>query len=157
MKTASLLLALFLPYGFSAKAQAQQSLRTDSLLNSLIQVQDKIAGGDETALPLQTHLMKLLDGSIGDIQASAELSRDEIRALLVFGIVGVGSNAVVDVLRGLKGDGESQKLYAAIIDYRQRRRKQAISRFKSIELDKIDSRVAPFVAFALGNLLARQD
>jgi len=151
------LFALLLSAQVLPNAHAQDALSLDALLSSLMQVQDKIAQGDAGALPVQTHLMKLLDGNIGEIGNDAPLGREEIRALLIFGIIGSGSNAVADVLAGVSANSDDKKLFDAVIDYRKRRRRQAIDRFKLIDEKKLDPRLAPFIAFARGNLLAKRN
>ena len=141
---------------FIAPALATEPVKVDALLLSLLQVQDRIARGDVAALPLQKHLMKLLDAGIAESGSVAEMSPAEIRALVTFGIVGTGSGAVVEALREVKAPKTSKKLALAVVDYRLRRRHQATKRFAEIRASQLDARLVPFVAFAKGNLYSRK-
>ena len=136
-------------------ANSAEPIKVDSLLFSLLQVQDRIARGDAAALPLQKHLMTLLDAGIAESGKVADMSPAEFRALLIFGIVGSGSGAVVEALREVDKPKSKQRLARAVIDYRERKRNQATKRFAKIDSKKLDSRLIPFVAFAKGNLYSR--
>ncbi len=137
-------------------ACAADPVKIDSLMLSLLQVQDRIARGDVAALPLQKHLMKLLDAGIAESGNATDMSAAEIRALVIFGIVGTGSGAVIEALREVKSPRLHRKLARAVIDYRERKRNQATKRFADIDHSDLDGRLVPFVAFAKGNLYSRK-
>ena len=137
-------------------AKPQDPLKIDALLHSLLQVQDRLAAGDEAALGLQSHLMKLLAAGIEESRSPAELSDAEIEALMIFGIIGTGSKAVSSVLFDRSMPQDFADLAQAIGTYRQRKRAQALKRFSKVDQDNVQERVRPFVAFALGNLLSRR-
>ncbi|MEP1206286.1 MAG: hypothetical protein ABJM29_17025 [Rhizobiaceae bacterium] len=151
-----LISALFATCLASGAAFSAEPMKVDSLLLSLLQVQDRIARGDSAALPLQKHLMKLLDAGIAEAGSVADMSPAEYRALVTFGIVGTGSSAVVEALQEVKSPSLNRKLALAVIDYRMRRRNQATKRFAEIDSNKLDLRLIPFVAFAKGNLYSRK-
>ena len=140
----------------AGSAITAEPVKVDSLLLSLLQVQDRIARGDAGALPLQKHLMKLLDAGIAEAGSVSEMSDGEFRALITFGIVGTGSSAVVEALREVEKPKKNRKLAQAVIDYRLRRRNQATKRFAEIRSTDLDARLIPFVAFAKGNLYSRK-
>ena len=56
----------------------------------------------------------------------------------------------------IKTPEEKVGLARAVIDYRTRKGNQAARRFAEIDIFKLDGRLAPFVAFAKGNLLSRR-
>ena len=137
------------------EARTAEPLKVDSLLKSLMKVQDRIAEGDVAALPLQQHLMKLLDAAIAEAGGAGEMSTEEFRALIIFGIAGTGSRAVIDALREVTTSKKKMQLADAVIDYRNRKKKRAIKKFAKIDITKLDARLQPFVAFANGNLVTR--
>lgn len=136
------------------KATAEE-IDFKSLVHALLKVQDRVAQGDEAALPLQTHLMTLIDASISEIGRDRKLTTKEIDGLLVYAIVGTGSDIVLDVLHQALEQNKQIALVAAVIEYRKRNRRKAIRLFKGIEEVDISARVAPFIYFARGNLFAR--
>jgi len=136
---------------------AAESVGLDKLVYSLLKVQDSIADGDVEALPMQKHLMKLLDAAIAETRSADEMALEEFRALVIFGIVGTGSAAVVHALSEMKKPRQRADLAEAVIAYRNRKHKQAIRRFAEIDTARLDGRLVPYVAFANGNLLARSN
>ena len=120
------------------------------MLKSLLRVQDRIAAGDRAAIPLQGHLQKLLNASI----AENELSEPSIRAVVVLSVIGGGSPAVTGALREIAQVGTVADLALALDHYRSRRRNHALEKFSRVNVDELDPRIAPFVAFAQGNLNA---
>lgn len=140
---------------FSTSAHAADPIKVDSLLLSLLQVQDRIARGDAAALPLQKHLMTLLDAGISESGAVADMTPAEFRALITFGIIGSSTSSVVEALREVQEPKPKLRLARAVIDYRERKRNQATKRFSRIDTSKLDRRLVPFVAFAKGNLYSR--
>ncbi len=58
MNPRSLIGASILSAFLCSASSAAEPLKVDSLLLSLLKVQDRIAEGDAAALPLQQHLMK---------------------------------------------------------------------------------------------------
>ena len=135
--------------------QAADPIKVDSLLLSLLQVQDRIARGDAAALPLQKHLMTLLDAGIAESGAVADMTPAEFRALIIFGIIGSSTDSVVEALREVEEPKDKLRLSRAVIDYRERKRNQATKRFARIKTSSLDRRLVPFVAFAKGNLFSR--
>lgn len=140
---------------FADVAHAQSEYGPDVLMRSLLQVQDDIAAGDDSALPMQRHLMDLLDASIGEAGQENGLRPEEVRAVLIAGVIAAQSTATNDALSELGKDGTYSELANALVDYRLKRRRQTIDRFAKIKLDSLDARVAPYVIFANGNLLVR--
>ncbi len=122
----------------------------DVLLKSLLRVQDRIAAGDRSAIPLQGHLQKLLNASI----AENELSEPNIRAVVILSVIGGGSPIVSGALREIAQVGTVADLVLALDHYQSGRRNQALEKFSRVNADELDTRIAPFVAFAQGNLNA---
>ena len=139
----------------SSPAQPASPIKIDALLFSLLQVQDRIARGDAAALPLQKHLMTMLDAGISESGKVADMSPAEFRSLIIFGIVGSNSESVIEALSEVEEPKEKLQLARAVIDYRARKRNQASKRFAKIKTNELDQRLVPYVAFAKGNLYSR--
>lgn len=154
MKPGRTLAASLLVASLCASASATE-LGLNSMMHSLLRVQDQIAQGDAAALPLQTHLMQLMDASISEIGRHRRLSRSEVDALVIYAIVGTGSDAVIDVLHQAGQQKQHGGLVDAVIEYRKRNRREALQLFDKVKPDEIGVRIEPFVAFARGNLQAR--
>ena len=152
----ALLVGVCLNTSIAAQAPAQASFELDALLHSLLQVQDRIAQGDDAALPLQKHLMGLVEASVEEAGSPKNMSASDIRALLIFGIVGTGNSRITDALFDNRMPKAYSKIALAIGTYRKRKRQQALKRFARIPMEEIDLRLRPYVAFAKGNLLAKR-
>ncbi|MGI9357651.1 MAG: hypothetical protein ACR2PF_21150 [Rhizobiaceae bacterium] len=123
------------------------------MLKSMLQVQDRIAAGDKAALPLQGHLQKLLIASI----AENELTAPNIRAVVILSVIGGRSPTISGALRKIGQVGPVKDLALALDYYQSRKRNRALEKFSRVNIDELDSRIAPFIAFAQGNLNASID
>ena len=148
-------LCLAISLALAAPVRAADRLTVESLLRTLLQVQDRIADGDDNAQPLQDHLLKLLDAGLGEIQPSAELSPDEFRALVIVGVVGKKSPSILRSLARKHQSQSNSRITLAVLQYRKGRRKAAIEAFSKIRMRRIDPALQPYLAFAQANLRAR--
>jgi len=150
---ASLFLGLLLSV---SPVRANEPFKLDALLHSLLQVQDRIAEGDDAALPLQKHIMGLLEAAIDEAGSPDTMSEESVRALLIFGIIGTSKSVLTETLSDKRLPEKYSKLAMAIGTYRKRQRQQALKRFAEIPTSEIDIRLRPYVAFAKGNLMAKR-
>ncbi|MGT2464327.1 hypothetical protein ACVOMV_00160 [Mesorhizobium atlanticum] len=80
---------LLLATGATSAAFAQDALQPyRQLVRSLQLIQDRIAGGDHAALPMQAKLLEMIDARIRDANAEDFKEPKNFRALLVYGMSG---------------------------------------------------------------------
>jgi len=142
--------------GSLASVQGSQSLSLPGLMRSLMLVNDRIAEGDSAALPVQGHLMNLIDKRIAEINDPSTLTQPDRDILMIFGIIGVGSDAVSRLIKRLPKEHPATDAERAVLDYRARKLKQAMGRFATLNAEDESVNVAPYLAFASGNIYARK-
>lgn len=149
-------LAGLLALGSLAPVHGSQSLSLSGLMRSLMLVNDRIAEGDSAALPIQGHLMNLIDKRIVEINDPTKVSQPERDLLMIYGIIGVGSDSVSRLIHRLPKTHPPTDAERAVLAYRARRLKQAMSRFAKLDVEGESVNVAPYLAFASGNIYARR-
>lgn len=142
---------------FPALAVASnEGLQPYQLVRSLQLVQDRIAGGDHAALPMQGKLLELTDARLR--KAAAEDFREprNFRALLVYGMSGGNPATLHNAISQLQLDERDKALAAGVIAYLEGDPGAALNAFAHVELDALPEDIFTFVALVKGSLLARE-
>lgn len=159
------LLRLSLPLALAAASPAlaaqeagpRDGLAPYQMVRSLQLVQDRIAGGDHAALPMQRKLLEMIDARFR--AADSELFADpkNFRSLLVYAMSGGNPATVGAVLARLHLDERSRAMGTGILDYLSGRPAGAQSVFRTIDPKAAEPGLGAFLSLVKGSLLALDD
>ncbi len=137
-------------------APASENLQPFQLVRSLQLVQDRIAGGDHAALPMQAKLLELTDARLRQAGTDAYSEPRNFRALLVYGMSGGNPATLLEAIARLTLDKPDQALADAVISYLEGDPAAALKAFDGIELNALSDDIVTFVCLVKGSLLARE-
>lgn len=137
-------------------APASEGLQPFQLVRSLQLVQDRIAGGDHAALPMQAKLLELTDARLRQAGTDAYSEPRNFRALLVYGMSGGNPATLQEAIARLKLDKADRALADAVISYLEGDPAAALKAFDSIEMNALSDDIVTFVCLVKGSLLARE-
>lgn len=137
-------------------APASEGLQPFQLVRSLQLVQDRIAGGDHAALPMQAKLLELTDARLRQAGTDAYSEPRNFRALLVYGMSGGNPATLQEAIARLKLDKADKALADAVISYLEGDPAAALKAFDSIEMNALSDDIVTFVCLVKGSLLARE-
>jgi chemotaxis protein MotC len=120
------------------------------LLASLQRVQDSIATGDRSALPLQTQMIAMLDQSFAKKAAGGTTEPPDPVSVLLFALSGGDRHTASAMISHMEADSPEHQLAAAVDAYVNGDAAKARTGFELIDPLKLDIRLAPYVALAKG-------
>ena len=136
---------------------AGSNLEPYQLVRSLQLVQDRIAGGDHAALPMQRRLLSMIDEKFRNIDAGNFGERRNIRGLLIYAMSGGNPATVERALAVVPGDDPEGRMGEAILAYLKGRPGPAIQSFATIDPYQESPEIAPSLALVKGGLLALEN
>lgn len=138
----------------AAHAQdAKTDLEPKDLLSALLRIQDSVAGGDRSALPLQTQMIAMLDQSLSKEGASSA----DLNLVLVYALSG-GSRSIASTLVSHAPASDPQSaLSKVVMSYVKGNVDEARKGFEPVDPFSLDLRLAPFVALAKGTANIRDN
>ncbi|TPI43038.1 chemotaxis protein MotC [Mesorhizobium sp. B3-1-6] len=148
---------LLLGAGSSPAAFAQDALQPYQLVRSLQLVQDRIAGGDHAALPMQAKLLEMIDARMRDANAEDFKEPKNFRALLVYGMSGGNPVTVAAAASRAVTDPQSLALAKGVVAYLSGQPAEAIEMLKPIDPMSVPADLGAFLALVKGSLLAADD
>ncbi|UCI27947.1 chemotaxis protein MotC [Mesorhizobium sp. B2-8-5] len=148
---------LLLGAGSSPAAFAQDALQPYQLVRSLQLVQDRIAGGDHAALPMQAKLLEMIDARMRDANAEDFKEPKNFRALLVYGMSGGNPVTVAAAASRAVTDPQSLAIAKGVVAYLSGQPAQAIEMLKPIDPMSVPADLGAFLALVKGSLLAADD
>lgn len=137
-------------------AAPAQALEPYQIVRSLQLVQDRIAGGDHAAMPMQQKLLEMIDRQLRTASAADFAKPRNIRAVLIYGMSG-GNPVTVDVaLSRFPPDSPDLQLAKGIAAHMRGDVSGAM-----VALDKLDPTTLPpelgaFVALVKGSVLTAE-
>ncbi|TPI80628.1 chemotaxis protein MotC [Mesorhizobium sp. B2-8-9] len=152
----ALALALFVA-GPSSVAMAQDALQPYQLVRSLQLIQDRIAGGDHAALPMQAKLLEMIDARMRNADAEDFKEPKNFRALLVYGMSGGNPVTVAAAASRAITDPQSLVIAKGVVAYLSGRPAEAIEMLKPIDPMGVPADLGAFLALVKGSLLATDD
>ncbi|TGQ26492.1 chemotaxis protein MotC, partial [Mesorhizobium sp. M00.F.Ca.ET.216.01.1.1] len=123
-------------------------------VRSLQLVQDRIAGGDHAALPMQAKLLELADARLRAADAEDFKDPKNFRALLVYGMSGGNPVTVAAAASRATADPQSLTIAKGIVAYLNGQPAVAIEILRPIDPMSVPSDLAAFLALGKGSLLA---
>ncbi|RAZ78324.1 chemotaxis protein MotC [Mesorhizobium atlanticum] len=148
---------LLLAAGSPPAAFAQDALQPYQLVRSLQLIQDRIAGGDHAALPMQAKLLEMIDARMRDANAEDFKEPKNFRALLVYGMSGGNPVTVAAAASRAMADPQSLAIAKGIVAYLNGRPANAIEMLKPIDPMSVPPDIGAFLALVKGSLLAADD
>lgn len=113
-------LAAGLTMGLTSARPAQASeggLQPYQMVRSLQLVQDRIAGGDHAALPMQKKLLELIDARFMKAGSEEFEDRRNYHALLIYAMSGGNPSTIADMLARARVEEAERDVGAAILGY----------------------------------------
>lgn len=156
--TSRLIGLLLLAAAYPSAGFTQDALQPYQLVRSLQLIQDRIAGGDHAALPMQAKLLEMADARLR--AADAEVFKDpkNFRALLVYGMSG-GNPATVEaaVSRATTMSPQDIAIAKGVINYLVGRPAGAIDVLRPIDPMTLPADLGAFLALVKGSLMAAEE
>ncbi|RWM30752.1 chemotaxis protein MotC [Mesorhizobium sp.] len=151
-------LLLLAAAGSPAAAFAQDDgLQPYQLVRSLQLIQDRIAGGDHAALPMQAKLLEMTDARLRAADAEDFEDPKNFRALLVYGMSGGNPVTVEAAASRATTDPQSLAIAKGIVAYLNGRPAAAIEILKPIDPMSVPPDLGAFLALVKGSLLATDE
>ncbi|KUM28833.1 chemotaxis protein MotC [Mesorhizobium loti] len=149
---------LLLAAGSPTVAFAQDDgLQPYQLVRSLQLIQDRIAGGDHAALPMQAKLLEMTDARLRAADAEDFKDPKNFRALLVYGMSGGNPVTVEAAASRATTDPQSLAIAKGIVAYLNGRPAAAIEILKPIDPMSVPADLGAFLALVKGSLLATDE
>lgn len=127
------------------------------LLRILHSVQDEIARGDLSALSLQTELSGRLASALESPLSKAKNEADWAAVVIGYALDGASPQLARRLLATIDRQNPHYELARAVSDYTAGDMKAAAESFSRIDLNKVDPRLAPYAALAMGTALIETD
>lgn len=137
--------------------RATETLAPYQMVRSLQLVQDRIASGDQAALPMQAKLLELTDARLRKVNAEELKEPKNLRALLVYGMSGGNPATVKAATARIEMDAGMQAISTGVLAYLGGRPADAIEALKPVDPMTLPSDLGAFVALVKGSLLATDD
>lgn len=157
MRLAAFGLAIGLLAPGAPVARAQEALQPYQFVRSLQLIQDRIAAGDQAAMPMQAKLLELVDARLRDAGADDFKDARNFRALLVYGMSGGNPVTVEAAISRLKLDGPDLAIAKGVINYLNGRPAGAIAALNPVDPMQLPADLGAFVALVKGSLLATDE
>ena len=143
-------------------ATAQQAhpaaqLEPYQMVRSLQIVQDRIAGGDHAALPMQLKLLGMIDARLKTATVEDFADARNLRATLIYGMSGGNPATVAAVLQRIEPQEEDRQLARGISFYLRGETGSAMAVLEGVEPVKLAPEIGAFVALVKGSIIAQDD
>jgi chemotaxis protein MotC len=127
-----------------------EALKPAQTLDALQRVQDSLASGDASALPLQAELISLMDKSFAASLNGAARDPLETELVLAYALAGGSRTVFASYIKRTKFEPLQTELVEAISAYLKGDVGKAQEHFDKVDAQKLGARLAPFVALAKG-------
>jgi len=156
----AVLCALALAPASALPALAQPAagrLEPFQMVRSLQVVQDRIADGDQAALPMQRKMLEMIDARLAGSTPEDFSDSRNFRALLIYAMSGGNPATVQKVVSRLILADEDARLSAGLLEYVRGQPGRAVSALKDIAPDAVAADIGPALALVKGTLYANTD
>lgn len=152
MRPAVPALALTAALAAATPAGAVSPLEPYQMVRSLQLVQDRIAGGDHAALPMQNKLLAMIDERMRTATALDFADRRNFEALLVYGMSGGNPRTIGAVLSRLHPDADERRIGRGVLDFLHGQPARAHAALASVEPLAMPTGLGAFVALVKGSV-----
>ena len=139
------------------QAHAAAQLEPYQMVRSLQIVQDRIAGGDHAALPMQLKLLGMIDARLKTATVEDFADARNLRATLIYGMSGGNPATVAAVLQRIEPQEEDRQLARGISFYLRGETGSAMAVLEGVEPVKLAPEIGAFVALVKGSIIAQDD
>lgn len=146
-----------LPAFAVAAPEAEGGLQPYQMVRSLQLVQDRIAGGDHAALPMQNKLLELIDARFRRAGGEEFAERRNFDALMIYAMSGGNPATLATSLEGLSLDAADAAASNGIVFYLAGDVAGARDAMASIRDADYPQEVAAFLALVKGSVVASED
>ena len=151
-------LALALGLGLGpAHASEDESLKPYQMVRSLQLVQDRIAGGDHAALPMQKKLLEMIDARFRSASNEEFEDHRNFRALMIYAMSGGNPSTIAMLLARLELDEADRATGAGVLGYLEGDVAQAKTTMESIEPETYQAELAAFLSLVKGSVISSED
>ena len=133
----------------AAAGDEPAALEPYQIVRSLELVQDRLAGGDHAAQPMQRRLLEMIDSRFATKEGSHFENEPNRRALLIYAMSGGNPVTVEAALARLGKDDPSRKLGESILFYVNGKPKEALDAFASVDPRAHTADIAMYLALVL--------
>lgn len=151
------LAALALSASCLAGPAAGADLQPYQMVRSLQLVQDRIADGDDAALPIQRRLLEIIDERLREVGPDAFADERNFRALLVYAMSGGNPTTTETLLTELDVEGSERDIGRGLVSYVRGDLADARELLASMEPEALAPEVGAFVALVRGTVILRDD
>ena len=133
---------------------APDRLQPYQMVRSLELVQDRIAGGDHAALPMQKKLLELIDARFRDAESAEFAERRNFEALMIYAMSGGNPSTLAASLAGLSLDPADTAAAAGVLNYLGGNVAEARRAMATVDLSAHTQEVGAFLALIKGSVEA---
>ena len=146
-----------LAFSHARAEEAPGRLQPYQMVRSLELVQDRIAGGDHAALPMQKKLLELIDARFREADDREFAERRNFDALMVYAMSGGNPATVAASLEGLSLHEADSAATTGILRYLAGDIGGARQAMATVEPETHTQEVAAFLALVKGSVVANDD
>ena len=151
-------LALAAAAGLPARAGPTSGrLEPYQMVYSLQLVQDRIADGDQAALPMQRKLLELIDARLAESTPEDFSDERNFRSLMIYAMSGGNPATVEKVVSRLILDDQRARLSAGLLEYVRGQPSRAVAALKDIDPRAVEPDIGPSLALVKGTLYVNLD
>ena len=140
-----------------AAGPAHASLDTFQMVRSLQLVQDRIAGGDHAALPMQQKILQMIDRKLRESGPQDFEDGKNVEALLIYAMSGGNPITVEVAISRLKQDETTGSLTDGVRSYIRGDHKSAAAMLHSIDPRTLPSDLGSFLSLIKGSMAGADD
>lgn len=156
-RTLGALAFLALGTGLVAAQTEAASLQPYQMVRSLQLVQDRIAGGDHAALPMQRKLLELVDARFRDAANDEFQDRRNFQAMMIYAMSGGNPSTIADLLGRVDIDEEDRAAGTGVLGYLTGDVAQARDAMAAIDPARYPAELSAFLALVKGSVVAGED
>lgn len=144
--------------GLPARAEpTQRKLEPYQMVYSLQLVQDRIADGDQAALPMQRKLLELIDARLAESTPEDFSDDRNFRSLMIYAMSGGNPTTVQKVVSQLILGEQRARLSAGLLEYVRGETSRAVAALKDIDPREVEPDIGPSLALVKGTLYVNMD
>jgi chemotaxis protein MotC len=140
-----------------ARAETEAELEPYQMVRSLQLVQDRIAGGDHAALPMQRKLLEMIDQRFRAARSGDFVDERNYQALLVYAMSGGNPQTIDMLLSRLHLDETDRALGTGILAYLNGEPQAARTALENVDPLALTSDLGAFFALVKGSISASDD
>ena len=151
-------LALAAAADLPARAEpAPGRLEPYQMVYSLQLLQDRIADGDQAALPMQRKLLELIDARLAESTPEDFSDDRNFRSLMIYAMSGGNPTTVQKVVSRLILGDQRARMSAGVLEYVRGQTSRAVSALKDIDPREVEPDIGPSLALVKGTLYVNMD